>query len=268
MNHTRSYSAIAAKSALVVLLLTTSFCGKNSVNTAGNNNDTNSTNDTNNVPVNGIALTDIDGNGYHSITLGGQTWTVENLKSTRYNDGTPIPQVTDDKAWDTLGKHSGAGYCWYNNDIANKDKYGALYNWFAIESKKLAPAGWHIPTEAERTTLTNHLIAGGYNWDSTTAGNKIAKSLAAKTEWAATTGSGAIGNDLTKNNASGFSAFPGGYRGIYGVCFDIGYTARWWSAPVADKNYVNAPQLLWESDTLATTWNTQRGGYSVRLVKN
>ena len=85
---------------------------------------------------------DADGNVYASTTIGKQVWLVENLKTTKYNDGTPIPLVTKDNAWQEL--KTGA-YCWLNNDIKNKDVSGALYNWYTIKTKKLCPKGWHVP---------------------------------------------------------------------------------------------------------------------------
>jgi len=173
-------------------------------------------------------VTDIDGNVYHTVTIGTQTWMVENLKTTRYNDGTIIPLVTDNTSWAAL---STPGYCWYNNDMANKDTYGALYNWHTVNIGKLAPAGWHVPTDAEWTEIGNYLLVNGYNYDGTTTGNKIAKSLAAKTDWIASSNLGAIGNDLGQNNRSGFSALPGGGR-EYGVgsFFDILSAGYWWSS--------------------------------------
>src|SRR5574344_1392260 len=87
-------------------------------------------------------VTDIDGNVYHTITIGTQTWMVENLKVSKYNDGTAIPNVTDATAWAAL---TTGAYCDYNNDVANGTKYGHLYNWYAVNTGKLAPSGWHGP---------------------------------------------------------------------------------------------------------------------------
>ncbi len=178
-------------------------------------------------------VTDIDGNVYHTVTIGTQTWMVENLKTTKYSNGNggTIPNVTSD--WPFL---STGAYCNYNNDPANGEKYGRLYNWYAVnDSRKLAPVGWHIATDAEWTTLINYLIANGYNYDGTTNDNRVAKSLAANTDWTSFTGPGAIGNDLTKNNISGFTALPGGYRFCkeynYTAPFDfIGFSGYWWSS--------------------------------------
>ena len=90
-----------------------------------------------------LTATDIDGNVYHTVTIGTQVWMVENLKTTRYNDGSPIPLVTDSSYWSNL---TTPGYCWYNNDTTNKNTYGALYNWYTVNTGKLAPqAGMYLP---------------------------------------------------------------------------------------------------------------------------
>jgi uncharacterized protein (TIGR02145 family) len=174
-------------------------------------------------------VTDADGNVYHTITIGTQTWTVENLKTTKYSDGTAIPLVTDKTAWSNL---TTPGYCYYNN-TTNADsinKFCALYNWYAVNTGKLAPLGWHVPTAAEWAILEEYMIAHGYNYDGTTTGNKIAKSMAAQTSWSTSTNTGAIGNNLSTNNSSGFSAFPGGSRDNSGSFGDIGYNGIWWSS--------------------------------------
>jgi len=108
-------------------------------------------------------VSDIDGNYYKTIQIGSQIWMAENLKTTRYNDGSNIPLVTDNTAWSNL---TTPGYCWYNNDAATyKNVYGALYNWYAVNTGKLCPSGWHVPSEYEWTLLVNYLggvyAAGG-----------------------------------------------------------------------------------------------------------
>ena len=109
-------------------------------------------------------VTDIDGNVYHTVKIGTQTWMVENLKTTHYNDNTPITPITDNTAWKNA---IAPGYCWYDNDIANKTPYGALYNWYTVNTGKLAPKGWHIPSTTEWQTLISYL--GGL----TEAGGKL-----------------------------------------------------------------------------------------------
>src|ERR1035437_524072 len=175
------------------------------------------------------ACTDADGNSYKVVTIGNQTWMAENLKTTQYNDGTAIPLVTDNTAW--YNNWSTPAYCWYNNDAATyKNKYGALYNWYTVNTGKLAPKGWHVPTDAEWTTLENYLLTNGYNYDGSTSGDYYAKSLAATTDWATDSGTGTIGNDVTKNNRTGFSALPGGYRGFNGTFSLVGSYGSWWSS--------------------------------------
>jgi uncharacterized protein (TIGR02145 family) len=172
-------------------------------------------------------IADIDGNVYHTITIGTQVWMVENLKTTKYNDGTSIPNVTDATAW---GKLTTGAYCNYNNDATNGSKYGKLYNWHAVNTGKLAPTGWHVPTDDEWTTLKNYLIAKGYNYDGTTTGNKIAKALAATTDWSTYSTTGTVGKDLSKNNSTGFSALPGGCRIIDGSFSGFNTYTIFWSS--------------------------------------
>jgi hypothetical protein len=96
---------------------------------------------------------DIDGNVYNTVIIGIQVWTKENLKTTKYNDGSPIPNVTDDTQWENL---TTGAYSWHNNDAANyKNPYGGLYNWYAVETGKLCPTGWHVPTEDEWYNLAH-----------------------------------------------------------------------------------------------------------------
>lgn len=217
-------------------------------------------------PSQPVTVTDADGNVYNTITIGTQTWLLENLRTTKYNDGTSIPIVTSSYSWPEM---TSAAYCWYNNDISNKNTNGALYNWYAVNTGKLAPIGWHVPTDADWTILENYLIANGHNYDGTTSGNKIAKSLASTTGWQTSTNVGAIGNDLTKNNSSKFTVRPAGYRGWNGI-FDL----------------QNAGSYIWSSSssTVGKAWyrrlnysdNVSSGrldafeycGFSVRCVKD
>jgi len=213
------------------------------------------------------SVTDIDGNVYQTVKIGNQVWIVENLRTTKYNDGTPIPLVTDTTAWKAL---TTPGYCYYNNTTHADSikKYGALYNWYAVDTKKLTPKGWHVPTDAEWTILQNYLIANGYNWDGTTTGNKIAKSMAAKTDWKTYEDAWAIGNDLTKNNRSGFSALPGGSRDDLGNFYFIGLDCYWWSATEADASSAYFRYLFCGYRSLVRNFNSKSYGFSVRLLRD
>lgn len=218
---------------------------------------------------NGI-VTDIDGNVYHTVKIGTQIWTVENLKTTKYNDGAAIPLVTDATSWQALTSDA---YCWYNNSIVNKATYGALYNWYVVSpanTKKIAPAGWHVPTDAEWDTLQNYLITNGFNWDGSTTGNKIAKSLAAKSDWLSSTNLGTPGNDITSNNSSGFSALPGGVRyGSGSGIFDTQtYAGYWWSATEFVFDVSNAHYRYIGAEYLHSDYSFKSTGFSVRLVRD
>ena len=161
-------------------------------------------------------VTDADGNLYHTVKIGNQTWMVENLKTTKFNDGTDIPNVTDGYQWIGL---STPGYCWANNNIQNKAVYGALYNHYAVSTGKLAPAGWHVPTESDWMTLAIYL--GGLN------GSGSALKEVGTSHW------NYPNSDAT--NSTGFLALPGGYRSTsYGNYVNMGSWGCFWSATVTN----------------------------------
>jgi uncharacterized protein (TIGR02145 family) len=214
-------------------------------------------------------ITDADGNVYQAVKIGNQVWTVENLRVTKYNDGSIIPFDTSSATWNNATTPK---YCFYNNTTSTNSikKYGVLYNWYVVSPanlKKIAPTGWHVPTDAEWDTLQNYLIAKGYNWDGTTTGNKIAKSMAAKTDWQTQATAGEIGCDLTKNNRSGFSALPGGIR--YNGTFNFqGGHGDWWSATAADASGAWNRYFHSELDYLGRGSFNKGSGFSVRLVRD
>jgi uncharacterized protein (TIGR02145 family) len=171
----------------------------------------------------GITVSDIEGNMYRTVTIGTQVWMVDNLKTTHYNNGTVIPNITADATWIAL---TSAAYCWYNNDLSNKTTYGALYNWYAVTTGRLCPTGWHVPSDAEFTTLTNYLGGGAIAW------GKIKE--AGTLHWY-TPNTGAT-------NSSGFTALPGGGRSTNGLFEDMGEWGYYWSA--TESSTTNA----WELD--------------------
>lgn len=215
-------------------------------------------------------VTDADGNVYTTVKIGNQVWTVENLRTTKHNDGAPIPLITDRSEWSTYNDNKKPAYCWYGNDDSNTITYGALYNWYAVNTGKLAPKGWHVSTDAEWMELENYLVDNGYNLDETKEDKKIAKSMAAKTEWAWGTNidPSAIGNNLSENDRSGFSAFPGGFRLISGNFRNIGTTGRWWSATEYDSSRAWRFNLRYDSGNLNREYYLKGCGFSVRLLKN
>ncbi len=216
-----------------------------------------------------LPLTDADGNIYNTIVIGTQVWMKENLKTTKLKDNTtPIPNVTGDAAWAAL---STPGYCWYGNNITYKDLCGALYNWYSVNTGNLCPSGWHVPTDADWTTLENYLIANGYNYDGTTTGNKIAKALSSSTLWQAYTGTGTVGNTdySSKRNATGFTALPGGYRGIGGFFSTMGSYGLWWSATESNATNAWGRFLHYTYINLErATANDKKNGFSVRCLRD
>ncbi len=196
-------------------------------------------------------LTDFDGNIYDMITIGTQVWMKQNLKTTHYNDGEAIPNVTNNNIWSTMA--TGA-YAWYNNDKVNwGDTYGALYNWFTVGTGKLCPSGWHVPTDAEWTTLTTYL--GGLSL----AGGKLKE--AGLVHWT-TPNTGAT-------NETGFTALPSGMRMADGTGDNSLFThGGWWSSTE------NLTTNAWGRNVANTVGSVIRGntskkyGFSVRCLKN
>lgn len=200
---------------------------------------------------------DADGNVYNTITIGTQTWMAENLKTTKYKDGTAIPVVTDNTAWSSL---STGACCNYNNDAANATKYGKLYNWYAVNKGKLAPAGWHIPTDAEWTILTNYVTANlGTSLN-------VAKALAATTDWISDNTTGFIGCNLTLNNSTGFSALAGGARYGIGMFDFVGNYAYWWSSSEYNAAYAWGAYMRCYGSSVAKGGTIETDGLSVRCV--
>lgn len=204
-------------------------------------------------PETGI-LSDIDGNTYNTVIIGSQTWMTENLKTTTYRDGTAIPNIIDRVQW---YEATTPGYCWYNNSITYKDSYGALYNWYAVNTGKLAPTGWRVPTLEDWTQLANYL--GG----DSLAGGKLKEAGFAHWE-SPNTGA---------SNSSGFTALPAGYRNSYAETadfLDVGYRAWWWSATESESFPEDAwlSNIMYNYSYLYTNDGAKHPGFSVRCIKD
>jgi uncharacterized protein (TIGR02145 family) len=211
------------------------------------------------------SLTDIDGNVYHYITIGNQIWMTENLKTTRYRNGDPIITNLSDGNWS--GTTSGA-YANYNNDNRNNDKFGKLYNWYAVaDSRHLCPTGWHEPGAPEWTILETFLTNSGYGFGG--GGNDIAKSLSATSGWHDSGLAGSVGNDQASNNSSGFNALPGGFRHNQGFFDYLDYIGFWWSSSEGEpgSNVARSRNLQNNSINLNNTLYDKHKGLSVRCVK-
>ena len=217
---------------------------------------------------------DNEGNIYTFKTFGTQTWTTEHAAMETYRDGTEIPQVTDATEWRSL---TTGAWCYYDNDSSK----GKLYNWYAVMGihdaasltdaslrKAFAPDGWHVPTDDEWVALEEYLIANGYNYDGTTTGNKIAKAMASTTGWNTSTTTGAIGNDQSLNNSSGFNAFPEGSRNDSGSFSSEGSFAIFWSSTENYSDYASSRSLGYKDSLLSRYGRGKRVGFSVRFVRD
>jgi uncharacterized protein (TIGR02145 family) len=160
----------------------------------------------------GSNITDAEGNSYKTVYIGTQQWMGENLKTSKYSDGTTIPNITDNTQWQS----NATGACaYYNNDAANNAKYGKLYNWYAVSgNKNVCPTGWHVPTDAEWTVLTDYL--GG----NSIAGGKLKE--VGTTNWNSP--------NTESTNVSLFTGLPGGSRNDFGDYYGIGIYGYWWSS--------------------------------------
>ena len=201
-------------------------------------------------------IKDGDGNIYSSVQIGTQVWLVENLKTTKYNDGTPIPNITDAAAW--AAATTGA-YSDYSNTPANSATYGRLYNWYVVDNnettkiasnggKNVCPTGWHVPSDDEWRTLTTFL--GGY----AVAGDKLKET--GTTHW--------ITPNAGATNETGFTALPGGFRDYLGGSYGgIGAGCAWWSSTEA------YPTLAFFRYVNMYSFSTgKQDGRSVRCVRD
>jgi uncharacterized protein (TIGR02145 family) len=209
-------------------------------------------------------IKDIDGNEYKTVKIGMQIWMAENLKTTKYNDGSDIALVTDDKKWQEFTP----AYCWYNNnETANKESYGALYNWYAVNTNKLCPTGWHVPTKEELWYhLFDYLSNNGFGKPNTR--NELGKSLAATQGWTPDSIAGNIGFDQTSNNSSGFNGLPIGYRYLNGEFGSTGQAGQWWSS--SDYNtFMATGVVIYDNNSSAfPASRSKRDGLSVRCLKD
>ena len=211
------------------------------------------------VTFNFIACSDGDGNNYPVVEIGysksgTQFWMGANLKTTRYNNGSDIPFITDNTTWTNLVT---PGACWYsNNEAMYKDTYGAMYNWYAVNTGNLCPAGWHVPTDEEWTVLT---ISHGFS--STTGGRLRERGTE---HWL---------NETGATDETCFKALPGGYRnGELGNFNYLGFKGYWWSATevVGPSESISAwHRELTSGVTYVLRSNYEKDtGFSVRCLKD
>ena len=202
-----------------------------------------------------------------NITIGTQIWSSTNLDVTTYRDGTPIPQVTDPTAWAAL---TTGAWCYYNNNSANGTTYGKLYNWYAVAGihdaaslnnpslrKQFAPQGWHIPSDAEWTILTDFL--GGES----VAGGKM------KSTGTIQAGTGLWESpNAAATNESGFTGLPAGYHYYNGTFFNIGSVGVWWSSSEYDTADAWFRLLGHDIGDAYRDYANKRNGFSVRCIRD
>jgi uncharacterized protein (TIGR02145 family) len=196
-------------------------------------------------------VTDYDGDVYNTVTIGTQIWMAANLKTTHYADGTAIAKVTDNTTWSNL--ITGA-YCWYNNDSATYENlYGKLYNWYTVvDSRNLCPTGWHVPSDAEWTTLTTYL--GGER----VAGGKLKETGTA--HW--------VSPNTGATNETGFAALPGGIRVDGGTFYYVGLSGSWWSSTESSSDDAWYRAMHYHLRFVHSSSPNELHGFSVRCLRD
>ena len=205
-------------------------------------------------------VTDVNDPAANAVRIGNQVWMTRNLNVTRYRNGDPIPQVKNPAKWASL---TTGAWCWYENNSANGPKYGRLYNWYAVNDPRgLAPAGWHIPSDAEWTILSNYLgqegVAGG--------NLKATGTVEAGTGLWRAPNTGA-------SNSSGFTALPGSKRlsdGNFYSVYSIGYSGCWWSSTEAliPANRAYYREIYYGYALIGSGNDLYQAGLSVRCIRD
>lgn len=194
-------------------------------------------------------VSDIDGNSYKTIKIGTQVWMAENLKVTKYNDGTPVHLVNNSVDWSTLTTEA---YCWYDDNPSKyRNVYGALYNWDAVTTGKLCMTGWHVPTATEFMTLGSYL-GGNYPFDAT----KLRE--AGTDHW----------EQYPGTNETGFTVLPGGYRSNTGVFSNIRWTCYFFTTSSDPYNSSLKIQITISIYSMTQITCNKNDGYSVRCLKD
>ncbi len=198
-------------------------------------------------------ITDIDGNVYNTVTIGTQCWMKENLKASRYSNGSPIPEIEDSIVWanNYINGTQTPGWSYYGQNNSYNADYGKLYNWYAVkDSRNVCPTGWHVPTTDEWTTLTDYL--GG----EMVAGGKM-KEIAL---WQ--------NPNTDATNISGFSGRPGGYRDENAKFHDITGFGIWWSSTEYDSGFAWHRYMHYSNGVIDRDFDEENHGVSIRCIKD
>ena len=204
--------------------------------------------------IGNATVKDSDGNLYHTVKIGNQVWMVENLKTTKFRDGSTIPNVSDNSTWGNYGILNNGAFCDYNNTATYSNTYGKLYNWYAVtDERNICPTGWHVPTNAEWEALISFL--GGQ----TVAGGLMKEK--------GTTHCSGSNNGAT--NSSGFTAIPGGCRQVEnGMFYGNGTSCTWWSYSEINVQTAWYCQLYFNQTSINRMAFDKASGCSVRLIKD
>jgi uncharacterized protein (TIGR02145 family) len=205
-----------------------------------------------------ITVTDIDGNTYFATNIGNQIWMTENLKTTKLNDKSSITLVPSNSIWISTTRSS---YCWFSNDTSYKALYGAIYNYFAVQTGKLCPSGWHVPSHNEFKTMEKTLgmsqaEADSLGWRGTDQGKK----MKSRTGW---------NDNGNGTNRSGFNGLAGGYRyGVDGGFNDLGAVSYWWTSTKKSATLGFYRRLDYDNTKVYAEGVKLQAGKYVRCVKD
>lgn len=195
-------------------------------------------------------VTDIDGTIYKTIKIGEQIWMAENLKTTRYNDGTEIALISDAAVWNNT---TSGGYCWYMNDKSSfGDIYGAIYNGYTINTAIVCPVGWHVPDREEWQKLRN------FTGDSLKAGGKLKE--AGTEHW--------LAPNKGADNSSGFTALASGMRYFDGSFASVLYFTGIWSSTETGEKDLLYMSLNYGDATFSISNIKRNQGFSIRCIKD
>tara|TARA_Y100000766_G_scaffold247876_1_gene229327 strand:- start:123 stop:791 length:669 start_codon:yes stop_codon:yes gene_type:complete len=200
----------------------------------------------------GSGLTDADGTIYKCV-IGKQEWMSHNLNVEHFRNGDIIPEVKTDEDWERAGEEKRPAWCYYENEKSNGEKYGKLYNWYAVNDPRgLAPEGWHVPIETEWTALIDYLSANGHDKEE----SKVLKSISG---W---------GYDGNGTDDYGWNGLPGGLRGYNGDFNNIGSYGLWWSSSQYSVDDAWGRSLDYSYDVVYISYLSKKAGFSVRCLRD
>lgn len=190
---------------------------------------------------------DISGRTYDAIRIGNQIWMAENLDVGRFSNGDEITEAKTPEEWIIAGQQGKPAWCYFENDSANEDRYGRLYNWYALtDDRGLAPRGWHIPSDDEWTAMINYL------------GGSVSSAMTLKAV-----------NQLEEQDAKpGFNGLPAGCRNHNGAFYGLGSYAYWWSATADADNTAWLRVLSYAYCDINFVTYDKTYGASIRCIKN